>query len=196
MLSVSLGAEIIQQKPFRLLDLPPELWTKICQLRLDADEASATTSPLRPNIKQQQIARVCRITRSELLPYFYKMHCRMVIYLQGVERYVNIPGVTPSNNTINYGAYYLSDRFKLWLRAVAPEYRKYLENVEMIMPKQKQKMWIMFLKFSWNVGFAVVQIGEETVDETLHHRLEDAQSGPMEEKWDSYEWCRYKVTVL
>ena len=134
---------------------------------------------------QPLITQVCRITRSELLPYFYKTHCRMEIYLQGLERYVNIPGVTSGDNMIDYGAYYLSDRVRLWLRAVAPEYRQYLENVEMIMPKEKQKMWIMFFNFSWNVGFAVVKSGKETVDETLHRRLKAAQYGPMEEKWDS-----------
>ncbi|GAB1743694.1 hypothetical protein NU219Hw_g618t1 [Hortaea werneckii] len=65
-------------KPFRLLELPPELWTRICTLAI-TDPADITIKQAAyPKLVclqtlQPPIARTCRALRSECLPLFYKL---------------------------------------------------------------------------------------------------------------------------
>ncbi|KAK4612108.1 hypothetical protein CLAFUW4_13358 [Fulvia fulva] len=73
-----------QVKPFRLLDLPPELWSKIGQLIVD-DASTVTEKKLYwihhpypssaqelAEIQQPATTRTCSILRAELLPYYYQ----------------------------------------------------------------------------------------------------------------------------
>ena len=85
----SLDIEIDNAQPFRLLDLPPELWSKIGKLvihgepvldndALEMHEINVNTLGKPSTITESpSITRVCRVVRGELLPYYYttKIHC-------------------------------------------------------------------------------------------------------------------------
>ncbi|KAK4632254.1 hypothetical protein CLAFUW4_03655 [Fulvia fulva] len=71
-------------KPFRLLDLPPELWVKIGRLVIDRTGTCTTQSIMSAfDTRKRQsldhlrsmrpaITHTCRTLRDELLPYFYR----------------------------------------------------------------------------------------------------------------------------
>lgn len=62
---------------FRLFDLPPELWIKICEFAvlpptpLDITRAKQSKHQ-RELVKQPAITRVCKLLRQEALPLFYR----------------------------------------------------------------------------------------------------------------------------
>ncbi|KAK4612111.1 hypothetical protein CLAFUW4_13357 [Fulvia fulva] len=81
------GGEVANTtKPFPLLDLPPELWSKIGKLVVDqSDKVTDSTIVLitqssdprerakyREEIGQPAITRTCQVLRAELLPYYYR----------------------------------------------------------------------------------------------------------------------------
>ncbi|KAK3661622.1 hypothetical protein LTR56_000110 [Elasticomyces elasticus] len=56
------------EEPFRLLDLPDEIWARITRYAVTSDQRLT----LRPKSSAQPpIARVCRLLREEALPTFY-----------------------------------------------------------------------------------------------------------------------------
>ncbi|KAK4497309.1 hypothetical protein PRZ48_011759 [Zasmidium cellare] len=61
-------------KPFRLLDLPPEIWSKIGKMVIDdIPEVTMYTFRRFPcKDHQAPILRTCRVVREELLPYFWE----------------------------------------------------------------------------------------------------------------------------
>ncbi|KXS94277.1 hypothetical protein AC579_7283 [Pseudocercospora musae] len=89
-----------QDKPFRLLDLPPELWVNIGQLAVDEaahstrdydekalSEIDFSTWPWTENTAEQNkrlaqpaITKVCRVLRQELLPYHYEANVSLAIF--------------------------------------------------------------------------------------------------------------------
>lgn len=64
-------------KPFRLFDLPPELWIKVCEFAvtrsapLDITRAKQIEHQ-KEIVRQPPITRVCRLLRQEALPLFYR----------------------------------------------------------------------------------------------------------------------------
>ncbi|KAK4612309.1 hypothetical protein CLAFUW4_13025 [Fulvia fulva] len=73
-------------KPFRLLDLPPELWIRIGKFAIDVyprvasrfARSSRGYSPSRRHFPLQPgITRVCTMLRAELLPYYYRTRIRL-----------------------------------------------------------------------------------------------------------------------
>ncbi|KAK4631981.1 hypothetical protein CLAFUW4_03368 [Fulvia fulva] len=83
-----------QSKPFRLLDLPPELWSKIGRVAvdevpridsyairkpsMDAEVYGANRKPCTGD-HQPPITRACAALRHELLPYYYKSRVDVAI---------------------------------------------------------------------------------------------------------------------
>ncbi|GAB1731420.1 hypothetical protein NU195Hw_g1130t1 [Hortaea werneckii] len=80
-------------KPFRLLDLPPELWTRICTLAI-LDPADITIKQAAyPKLVclqtlQPSITRTCRALRSECLPLFYKLVNFIIL-----DEYADVEGI-------------------------------------------------------------------------------------------------------
>lgn len=77
----------LAKQPFRLLDLPNELWIEIGKLAIDehpiehrpweAPRGYSDKATLQHRNGQPAITRVCRILRQELMPYYHKhkIHC-------------------------------------------------------------------------------------------------------------------------
>jgi len=66
-------------EPFRLLDLPPELWIYIAELAVTDDDDAVVNLGLSrkadfvlSEAKQPDITRVCKALRKEALPHFYR----------------------------------------------------------------------------------------------------------------------------
>ncbi|KAI7209592.1 hypothetical protein KC333_g8651 [Hortaea werneckii] len=80
-------------KPFRLLELPPELWTRICTLAI-LDPADITIKQAAyPKLVclqtlQPPITRICRALRSECLPLFYKLVNFIIL-----DEYADVEGI-------------------------------------------------------------------------------------------------------
>lgn len=72
---------LIISQPFRLLDLPPEIWSKIG--RLVVDGAAICTQDTITKAKRPAITRTCLVLRNELLPYFYRTKVRICVCLLG-----------------------------------------------------------------------------------------------------------------
>lgn len=81
--------QIQLRSPFRLFDLPPELWLRVCEF------AVLKPSPIRvgrePNLKDQvavtqqpAITRTCRLLRHEALPVFYALNTFEMLHHFGV----------------------------------------------------------------------------------------------------------------
>jgi len=73
--------KVFKTAPFRLLDLPPELWLRICELAVVKDHSKVirvdyyTTKKSSAAIVQQPaITRTCRLLRQEALPLYYKLN--------------------------------------------------------------------------------------------------------------------------
>lgn len=72
-------------KPFRLLDLPPELWARIVKLAVTSNDfikmegTWVNRFEVQTAVKQPAITRTCKALRAEALPAFYK-HNTVVIY--------------------------------------------------------------------------------------------------------------------
>lgn len=67
---------VLQAKPFRLLDLPPELWSRICSEVIMSESPTELDDSLKryqfeEKVAQPAITRVCKIVREEALPMFY-----------------------------------------------------------------------------------------------------------------------------
>lgn len=97
-------------KPFRLLDLPPELWIRIGKFAIDVyprvasrfARSSRGYSPSRRHFPLQPgITRVCTMLRAELLPYYYRTRIRLEV----------------SHHVVEVGR---------WLRHIGPANRKLL----------------------------------------------------------------------
>jgi len=65
------------EKPFRLLDLPPELWSRVCEFAVVSDEPIEIR--LRhdhrfsgPGLQWPNITRVCKVLRREALRLYYQ----------------------------------------------------------------------------------------------------------------------------
>ncbi|KAF7188661.1 hypothetical protein HII31_09913 [Pseudocercospora fuligena] len=115
-----------QEKPFRLLDLPPELWIKIGQMAVDdatepnkclarekesAEDVSGawpldseTTVGESQRVLQPAITKTCRILRRELLPYHYENNVTLVL--------------------IECLQYWEREKINKWLAAIGTESRK------------------------------------------------------------------------
>lgn len=62
---------------FRLLDLPPEIWIRICEFAVTRSSAIIPTKARRKYeqqgiVRQPPITQVCRLIRHESLPLFYR----------------------------------------------------------------------------------------------------------------------------
>ncbi|TKA31793.1 hypothetical protein B0A50_01872 [Salinomyces thailandicus] len=73
-----------QHQPFRLLDLPPELWTRICQLDITRPPSTVITKAAHANTvcrqtTQPPLTRTSRLLRSETLPIFYNLHTFVIV---------------------------------------------------------------------------------------------------------------------
>lgn len=104
-----------QNMPFRMLDLPPELWSRIGGFAVTDDEALQLRQ-YRPDeancaaVRQPDLTRTCRIVRKEALKLFYRNNRFIVI---AVNRYAN---------------------WTLWLSAIGPENRRYLQHLYVTAP--------------------------------------------------------------
>ncbi|KAI6798132.1 hypothetical protein KC363_g717 [Hortaea werneckii] len=82
----------VMNKPFRLLDLPPELWARICTLAI-LDPADITIQhAYHPNLVcsqtlQPPLTRTCRVLRGECVPLFYKLVNFIIL-----DEYVDVDG--------------------------------------------------------------------------------------------------------
>lgn len=61
---------------FRLLDLPSELWVRICRLAVESESAFNVSCAISRRwaqqiLRQPAILRTCKIVRREVLPHFY-----------------------------------------------------------------------------------------------------------------------------
>ena len=65
-------------QPFRLLDLPVEIWSSIVTSVCNRDPSSLTAHRcdlyFQRRLEQAPITRVCKIIRNETLPYFYSQN--------------------------------------------------------------------------------------------------------------------------
>ncbi|KXS93888.1 hypothetical protein AC578_1697 [Pseudocercospora eumusae] len=120
-----------QDKPFRLLDLPPELWVEIGQMAVDEAAQSIrdygeklkvrskvdfgvwpwtwSTAEQNKRLAQPAITKVCRALRQELLPYHYEAHVPLAICGCLID--------------------WTPDRVKPWLLAIGRESRQKLRLV-------------------------------------------------------------------
>lgn len=69
----------IVSQPFRLLGLPPEIWSNIVKMAIDNEPAYNSMRTLKPTLRtnhshQPAITSTCRTVRQETLPYFYATH--------------------------------------------------------------------------------------------------------------------------
>lgn len=77
------------RSPFRLLDLPPELWLRICEfavikngpIQVGREPKSRDQMAI---VSQPEITRTCRILRSEGLPLFYSTNVFELYHYYGV----------------------------------------------------------------------------------------------------------------
>ncbi|KAM3418922.1 hypothetical protein BST61_g4880 [Cercospora zeina] len=71
--------EILLRSPFRLLDLPPELWIRVCELAVIRPKSivlgrESDFADMAKIVRQPNITRACRLLRSEALPVFYGLN--------------------------------------------------------------------------------------------------------------------------
>ncbi|KAF2773401.1 hypothetical protein EJ03DRAFT_131248 [Teratosphaeria nubilosa] len=108
-----------QEQPFRLLDLPPELWSNICKLAVLSEdtivfELAKPRSQNQIAVGQPSITQVCRLLRAEALPLFYALNVfRVQDEDDGTEA---------------------SSRLQCWLRGIGLKNRGYLRKVEVFAP--------------------------------------------------------------
>ena len=81
--SLSQCLTVVQGGRFRLLDLPVEMWTHICQLAISRPEPIKVFNKLCPRLNaaavaQPPITRTCKLIRAETLPLFYEKHIFLV----------------------------------------------------------------------------------------------------------------------
>ncbi|KAK4497310.1 hypothetical protein PRZ48_011760 [Zasmidium cellare] len=111
-------------EPFRLLDLPPELWVKIGKYAIDDApkvteqnflEASdikhsewASVKEARAALIQPAITKICQVMRNELLPYYYQAKFHVVF------------------NTL--ADHLIYDVFAEWLSAGGGKYLRYFQS--------------------------------------------------------------------
>ncbi|KAF2480469.1 hypothetical protein BDY17DRAFT_193449 [Neohortaea acidophila] len=113
------------KKPRGLLDLPPEIWSKICKLAVK-DDSPVLLKPGSPHyenptvVRQPGITRVCRRIREECLPEFYRVNhfVRMPhLYPDQFHRSVGV-GLVASFNALFSIEYYSMER---WSRKTGAE---------------------------------------------------------------------------
>ncbi|KAI7156709.1 hypothetical protein KC349_g6084 [Hortaea werneckii] len=83
----------VTDNPFRLLDLPPELWTRICTLVIldHADiiiKYAAYPDLVCSQTLQPPLIRTCRVLRGECLPLFYNLVNFIIL-----DEYADVEGV-------------------------------------------------------------------------------------------------------
>lgn len=81
--------ELELRSPFRLFDLPPELWTRICSFAVTRDQPMkiGKEKMLKDSaaiVRQPAITRTCRLLRTEALPLFYACNDFEMIHSHGV----------------------------------------------------------------------------------------------------------------
>lgn len=94
--------DILRRTPFRLLDLPPELWVRICEFAVlkscpivighQTDMKDMARVALQPSI-----TRTCRVLRHEALPLFYTLNSWEMIHNYSVpcpRRFLHAIGAT------------------------------------------------------------------------------------------------------
>ncbi|KAK4891949.1 hypothetical protein LTR27_009474 [Elasticomyces elasticus] len=64
------------ESTFRLLSLPPELWSRICRLAVTCDqptviEAHMSSTKAQDTVQQPPITRTCKVIREETIDVFY-----------------------------------------------------------------------------------------------------------------------------
>ena len=79
----------IHEFRFRLLDLPPELWIRICEFAVMKPYEIDTTRAKKPKhqmqvVRQPAISFTCRLLRQEALPLFYKSNNFIAYHWAGV----------------------------------------------------------------------------------------------------------------
>ena len=81
--AVGTAADYTQTQPFRLLDLPPELWVRIGKLAVPAETIvlpdSVSQKHICNRVKQPAITRVCKTLRHELLALYYQQNVFVMI---------------------------------------------------------------------------------------------------------------------
>ena len=134
-------ADTITAQSFRMLNLPPELWSKIGEYAIDTapkvnvwprnmDELSILDQP--------PITRTCNALRSELLSYFYgtKIHLRLWPSLVSA-----IVDWRPRRHT--------------WLEAIGSHNRCLLKNIELQATLEEKEDVVVQMCETWDVGFVV-----------------------------------------
>lgn len=81
--------QIQLRTPFRLLDLPPELWLRICEFAVTKPTAIRVGKEPNPEdqmavIRQPAITRTSRLLRVEALPMFYALNTFEMLHCFGV----------------------------------------------------------------------------------------------------------------
>ena len=71
--------DILRRTPFRLFDLPPELWIRICELAVVKSRPilighQTNLKDMARVARQPNITRTCRALRYEALPLFYALN--------------------------------------------------------------------------------------------------------------------------
>lgn len=81
--------QIQLRSPFRLLDLPPELWTRVCEFAVTKHDKIRVGKEPKPAdqeavTRQPAITRTCRVLRIEALPMFYALNTFEMLHCFGV----------------------------------------------------------------------------------------------------------------
>lgn len=75
--------------PFRLFDLPPELWLRICEFAVTSTKPIQVGREPRTKdqvaiVRQPAITRACRLLRSEALPLYYSHNSFEIFHCYGI----------------------------------------------------------------------------------------------------------------
>lgn len=128
-------------QPFRLLDLPPELWSKIGRIAIDKGDDDPWWCHISKRSSEAvvapPIAQTCRALRYELLPYYYetRVEIRDVQLDLGVE-------------LRNIG---------IWLMAVGHAHRACIRNVTVSVASGEAETWESDTMKIWGVDFKLVE---------------------------------------
>ncbi|KAK5740213.1 hypothetical protein LTR17_004714 [Elasticomyces elasticus] len=139
--------------PFRLLALPPELWSHICRLAVPHDQVIEVQGLMskqdaRNAVQQPPITRTCKTIREETIDMFYANS--FVFFDNDDEHY--------------------SGLFR-WLEFITTN-----ERMRKLLPKMVIRSWF-YLKTSWPIkkcraiGICLEQVGEQDAEKCFHYKV-------------------------